>query len=271
MSRFRSRACPQSSECSTARQAASALRFAMSPTSARRSSIPAISSRLATRVFTKQSLIEYNAGMKRLLALFAVALFAAPIARGGALENDVLRELNRLRTDPRSFLPHLRGLRARFEGTSIRLSPQLSLQTQEGPPAIDDAIAYLQKARRVGKLKESPLLAKASADLQREQEKTGGVGHEGKSGSTPASRLAKYATVQGKHGQNIAYGSAGGYAGPTGIDMVTGLFVDDGVSDRGHRKNMMDPEFKLVGIACGKHPKYGRMCAMDLASAITAK
>ena len=39
-------------------------------------------------------------------------------------------------------------------------------------------------------------------------------------------------------GENISYGS------PDGEDVVESLFIDDGIPSRGHRDNLMDPNFR---------------------------
>jgi uncharacterized protein YkwD len=42
--------------------------------------------------------------------------------------------------------------------------------------------------------------------------------------------------------------------------------VDDGVSDRGHRDNLLDPRWTVAGVACGPHREYEQMCVMDYAA-----
>ncbi len=206
------------------------------------------------------------------LIVATALLFTASAAAQSQLEIEVLAELNKVRASPRSLLPHLDKLRAKFnEAGKIKLSPTMVLNTQEGASAVEELIRYLKKAKKVTKLSHAPLLASTARDHQRDQQKTGGLGHSGSNGSQPDTRLKKRAVFQGKFGEAIAYGSAGGYAGPTGIDMVTGLLVDDGVPDRGHRTTLMDPAYKVVGIACGPHPKFQLMCVLDFATSVRPK
>ena len=49
------------------------------------------------------------------------------------------------------------------------------------------------------------------------------------------------------------------------------MWVDDGVSSRGHRTKLFNAEFKTVGTACGPHQKYKDMCVLDCAGEMSAK
>lgn len=53
--------------------------------------------------------------------------------------------------------------------------------------------------------------------------------------------------------------------------MVIQLIVDDGVSSRGHRHNIFNPAFKVVGIFSGPHKQYDTMTTIDYAGGFTKK
>jgi uncharacterized protein YkwD len=57
----------------------------------------------------------------------------------------------------------------------------------------------------------------------------------------------------------------------SGRDVIESLIVDDGVPDRGHRRNIYEPSSGFVGIACGPHPKYTATCVIVQAGGVTAK
>ena len=43
------------------------------------------------------------------------------------------------------------------------------------------------------------------------------------------------------------------------------LIVDDGVRDRGHRKNIFIPEYRLMGCFSGYHKQFKTMTAINYA------
>jgi uncharacterized protein YkwD len=43
------------------------------------------------------------------------------------------------------------------------------------------------------------------------------------------------------------------------------------VPDRGHRKNLFNPDFRAAGAAIGPHKGYGAMTVVDMADSFTAR
>jgi uncharacterized protein YkwD len=60
-------------------------------------------------------------------------------------------------------------------------------------------------------------------------------------------------------GETIHYGRAT----PRGV--VVAWIVDAGVRGRGHRKVIFQPGMRHVGVASGRHSRYGRMTVADFA------
>ena len=56
-----------------------------------------------------------------------------------------------------------------------------------------------------------------------------------------------------------------------GRDVIESLLIDDGVRDRGHRRNIYDASARLIGIACGPHPKFTATCVIVQAGGMTPK
>lgn len=177
-------------------------------------------------------------------------------------ERRVIREINMVRTDPaqyaRSFLVPLRSY---FHGKLLRYPEEIGIMTSEGAAALEECIKALESARPVPPLSPKEGLYRAARDHAVDQAKTGAVGHSGSDGSTPVTRLNRYGRWDITMGENVDYGNADARR------IVTSLLVDDGVPSRGHRTNLLNPQFKVVGIAVGPHPVYGHMCVMDFAGA----
>ena len=175
------------------------------------------------------------------------------------VEGGIIAEMNRARANPPAYRQVLLNWRHRFRGKQVQLKERLFLQTQEGTPAIDEAVRALQKIRPVSTLKFSRGLTLAARDHVRDQGHRGATGHNGRDGSTPFQRMERYGKWQTIAGENIAYGPDSAQA------VVRDLIIDDGVPDRGHRINMFQPQYRLTGVACGYHQRYRVMCSISYA------
>jgi uncharacterized protein YkwD len=82
------------------------------------------------------------------------------------------------------------------------------------------------------------------------------MNHKGTDGSMAWDRVSRYGDWKTKIAENMTFGPA------TAHDVVASLIVDDGITDRGHRKNVLDPDVRLVGISCGPHKALRVMCDM---------
>ena len=111
----------------------------------------------------------------------------------------------------------------------------------------------------------SPGLQAAAADQVASAGARGLRGHHGADGSSPWERMDRHGRRSGTAAENIAYTRSD----PRSI--VTVLLIDAGVFSRGHRKNLLNPAFRHVGIACGPHARYGSLCVIDLAACFIEK
>jgi uncharacterized protein YkwD len=189
-----------------------------------------------------------------------ICVFLALATPAAALDRDlagqVLAEVNLARTAPRTYVGFLREFRRMFQGNYFVLpGSDTLLQTNEGVKAVDEAIKVLSRQKPRPPLAWSDGLAEAAAELAKEQGESGATGH----GGGIRERIGRYGRWNRQIGENIGYG-------PTKArNMVMQLIVDDGVPDRGHRKNTFDSVYHNAGVACGPHPEFGNMCVIDFA------
>ena len=175
------------------------------------------------------------------------------------LAREIHSETNLLRVDPAGYAAHLERMLPRFEGRLLARPGRANLRTDEGAPAVREAIAALKKRRPVPQLRWSKGLSAAAADHVRDQGPIGGLEHRGSDGSDPARRASRHGRWLGAMAENIAYGDN------AARNVVIQLLVDDGVPGRGHRENLLDPASGAAGVACGPHREYRQMCVMDYA------
>ena len=176
------------------------------------------------------------------------------------LAKQVLAEINLARSRPASYANFIREFRKQFRGRLIMQSSSTTrIKTTEGVLAVDEAITYLSRQRPLTQLIWSDGLAKAATELAQEQGESGGTGHIGRQGRGPQERVEQHGKWERTMAENIGYGPQ------AARDMVMQLIIDDGVSNRGHRKNIFTAEFGTAGVACGPHPRFGNMCVIDFA------
>ena len=135
--------------------------------------------------------------------------------------------------------------------------------TAEGPKALDEAIAFLRSTSPLPPLEVSRGMSLGTRDHVKEQESTGFIGHQGRDGSRPGDRVNRYGRWQSTISENISYG----------IDsarwMTVALIIDDGIPERGHRKNIFAPQTRVLGVACSNHVAGRVLCVTTFAAGYT--
>lgn len=176
------------------------------------------------------------------------------------LENEILREHNLARTNPAQYAEYVAEWLEYYHGKKRRIPGRLPIQTTEGKRGVIDAIRFLEVQEPVPPLRSSKGLAHAARDHVEDTGKKGWMGHLGSDDSEPADRVSRYGKWYGRVGENITYG------GWDARELVIRLIIDDGIPDRGHRKNVFNPDFTLAGVAFGHHQTYGSMCVITYAA-----
>ena len=198
------------------------------------------------------------------LALLAPIIALLPAsAPGYPSGTEILREINRLRTDPAGYARSLEGYRNLFDPRDQRFFtlpgetlPRLSI---DGAAAVDEAIVALRRQPPRTPLDIDETLTRTARLLADDQAVTGTIGHRTAQAPTPGDR-SKAA------GGDIYLTEAVSYGFTTAEEVVRQLVIDDGVPGRGHRRTLFSPELRFAGIWCGPHARRAAMCAIDLSA-----
>jgi len=182
------------------------------------------------------------------------------------LEKEVIYEINLFRSDPADYArKYIAPLAKHYDRKILHYPGDKAIQTFEGVNALNECVRELKRMSAKPFVNPDPLLTRAAEDHQRDQQKNGRTGHTGNDRSDLKQRIERYGKWQTRIGENIAYGNS------SARQIVVFLLIDDGVHDRGHRATLLNPDFKVVGVACGLHPVYETMCVLDFAGGISKK
>ena len=177
----------------------------------------------------------------------------------------LVAEINLLRANPRAYAEKLRAARRFYNGNRIEVPGKITVLTLEGIAAVDEAISVLEKTAPRPVLTNQRGLHTAAVLHAEDIGPRGSLDHSGRDGSSPFDRIQRYGRVAGLSGENLDFGSN------DPEEVVIHLLIDDGVSNRGHRKNLLEPAFRHVGAACRPHRAYAWVCPMEFAEGYVSK
>jgi hypothetical protein len=172
-----------------------------------------------------------------------VEIKSADLARNltgwSSVEKDVVMHVNLVRLYPRKYL-------------SIVVLPW---EMPERYRALDKSTSYyrglvteLSRVQPMRAVVPSERL-KVSADcFAKAQGERGTTGHNRWSTGCPDLNTA----------ENCQYGM------DSGEDIVMRLLIDEGVTSLGHRKNLLNAEYKKIGVGHAAHKKYGKVTVQEL-------
>lgn len=185
----------------------------------------------------------------------------------GSFSKEIAEEMTLLRLDPPAYVAYIEQHQQSFqdEFTYRRENENILIKTNEGKKAVEECISVLKAQTPLCAVIPSELLEKASLDHQRDTSANNIQGHTGSDQSTPQQRVERHGVWRGKIGENVDYGNK------VARDIIVALLVDDGVENRGHRMNLLNPDFEMVGSAIGSHAMYGVCCVMNFATSIKSK
>ncbi|MDR0698713.1 MAG: CAP domain-containing protein [Tannerella sp.] len=183
------------------------------------------------------------------------------VAYLSAAENDVICEINKVRTNPKAYINYLKEERAYYHGLLIKRPGKIPILTREGRAALEVCIAALEEATPAEALLPDENLCQAAGLLAAEQAKTGAMGHVCADGRTLKNRILQFCGDKYMQmAENISYGSWDARS------IVIRFLIDDGIPGRGHRINLMNSSYTHCGVAMAKHPIYRYVCVIDFAA-----
>ena len=125
--------------------------------------------------------------------------------------------------------------------------------------AISGLIEDLNKTKLDAVLTPTPKLSKASKFHAKDSGEAGYVGHDSTDGTPFSKRLRGYG-IKGAIAENCSYGYQ------KAEEILMQLLIDENVPSRGHRKNILNPSYKYLGVAIHKHTKWSFTCVQDFST-----
>eukprot|EP01035_Chromulina_nebulosa_P018236 gene18236-23908_t len=157
--------------------------------------------------------------------------------------NEIADEINLLRSDPVAYADNVVMKRyEKFVDDYIyKLPTGENLKTKEGRKLVKETADYLRTLKPITSITASIYLENASLDHGSDISFNNIFSHTGSNGASLRDRVERYGQWRGSLGENMDFGTN------KPSDIITNLLIDDGVSTRGHRKNLLNPDYKFVG------------------------
>ena len=183
-------------------------------------------------------------------------------------EREMIYEINRVRSNPKSYLQYLQPMLneaneklKKYGKGNANYSLTTTTETKKGKEiktidttwhysneeevkALTTLIDNLKKINSLTILKPDKGIYMAAAKHAKDQhENNWQLGHTGSDGSRPWDRITKFSPSMLSGSENIAGNSA---TGITARDIVIQLLIDSGIPGYGHRFNLLNPSWEYV-------------------------
>ncbi len=163
-------------------------------------------------------------------------------------EKNLVLAMNLIRHDPPKYAQMYVYPRFQyFDGTLFRFPGQTPLRTREGIEAVRELYLEFKETESLPLFYPSKGLCKASEDHARYMKSTGEASHKGMGGMSE--RASRHGDWVGSIAENLHWGATNAH------EAIMSLMIDDGVKNRGHRKNMLIKSYTKVGVAIEEHPR----------------
>ncbi len=203
----------------------------------------------------------------------APAVTVAPKSASGparallsSVEAEIIDEMNLARMEPQKYAAFVEEYKKYYRGNVFQPPwSRQGLTTAEGVAAVDEAVNFLRAAKPLPPLELARGLCLAARDHAQDLAVKGTTGHKGSDGSLPNTRMDRYGRWDSVNGESIVYEVT------TARHIVIGMIIDDGVANRGHRRNLFDANHRVAGINVNTSPPNGPKCVLTYAGGFTDK
>ena len=174
-----------------------------------------------------------------------------------SFEEQLVKELNELRTNPKGYAAKLNKYVSYFKGKVLRIPGQKAgIRTEEGADAFKETIDFLSKQKPIDEQIPSKGLGRIAKDFLVEVQK---VDPEKLGEIDIDSIIAKYGEFSGNLSRAMDFG------GDSPEMVIVNLVVSDGDPNRSQRESLLSTDLKRIGVATGKHDAYGQ-CTIIVSS-----
>ena len=174
------------------------------------------------------------------------------------LNRQLLEEINSLRTNPSGYANKILKMKNNFEGDILKTDDGTKYKTQEGAAAYEEAADFLKSAEPGGKLTPSKGLTRIAEELLENIQRTD---PDELDSIDIKNIVSKYGDYSGSFGRIMEFGGA------SPQQIVTNIVVCDGDKSRSQRDNILNKDFKVVGLAMGDHKDYKKCTTFVACSA----
>jgi LysM repeat protein len=158
-------------------------------------------------------------------------------------ELDMVKEINLVRSNPPAYIPYIQEYLANMKSSGMMLGDPTA--------AANELIAELRQTPPRSILQPLQCVYMAAKKHGEDQKRQGTNDHTGSDGSQSWDRILRECP-------NLKDGNENLVGGPASVrKAVILLLIDDGIETRGHRKTMLNPDWKYV--ACYKMGTVGSM------------
>ena len=162
-------------------------------------------------------------------------------------EKAMIKEINLVRSNPKGYIQYVEAYIQELEADKWSSASMI----REEISTSKELIRELKSTASMAILQPHKGLYKASKKHGDEGKQKGSLDHQGSNGDWPWDRGEKYASDLTNRNENLV-------GGPEKVRRsVMILLVDSGIKGRGHRKNILNPDWRYV--ACYEVGQVGDM------------